>query len=244
MSKEKKQQTEEVQEGGAAENVKDGTNSAEEVQEGTPEETRQLTKAEQRRLEGFQKLTEELEGKGYVKKNLTTTAALANTLGLVYGAALGFLFAIPYFVFGCNKTTEQDAPLWGILTMVLFIVFIVVHELIHGITWSLGMKGGFKNVEFGFIVQYMTPYCTCKVPMSKTRYILGSMMPCITLGILPCIASYFTGNAFLLAIGVMMIFAAGGDLLVTQMILTHKYEGKDRLFVDHPTEIGLALFEK
>ncbi|MBP5282170.1 MAG: DUF3267 domain-containing protein [Lachnospiraceae bacterium] len=207
-------------------------------------ETRKLTKAEQRRLELFQKLSEELAGKGYVKKNLTTTAILANTLGFMYGGVLGILFAIPYFVFGCNKTDDTNAPLWGMLTMVLFIVLIVVHELIHGITWALGMKGGFKNIEFGFIVQYLTPYCTCKVPMRKLRYILGSMMPCITLGFLPCIVSYFTGNGYLLVIGVLMIMAAGGDLLVTQMILTHKYEGKDQLFVDHPTEIGLALFEK
>ena len=208
------------------------------------QEERKLTAAEQRRLENFEKIAKELEAQGYEKKNLTTTAALANTLGFGYGIILAVLFGVPYVIGGFNKTGVAETPVWGILTMVLFLVSIVIHELIHGITWSIGMKGGFHNVEFGFIVQYLTPYCTCKVPMKKARYILGSLMPCIVLGIVPCILSYLTGSAYLLAFGVLMIISAGGDLLVTQMILTNKAKGKEQLYFDHPTEIGLALFEK
>ena len=34
------------------------------------------------------------------------------------------------------------------------------------------------------------------------------------------------------------------DLLVAQMILTHKTDAKEVLFYDHPTEIGLVTFER
>ena len=226
----------------AVETAKETSDMAQEKE--SEQEERKLTAAEQRRLENFEKIAQELEAQGYVKKNLTTTALLANTLGLVYGAILAILFGVPYVIGGFNKTGAAETPVWGILTMVLFIISIVIHELIHGITWSIGMKGGFHNVEFGFIVQYFTPYCTCKAPMKKGRYVLGSLMPCIILGIIPCILAYVFGNAYLLGFGAMMILCAGGDLLVTQMILTNKAKGKEQLYFDHPTEIGLALFEK
>ena len=128
---------------------------------------------------------------------------------------------------------------------VLFIVLIVVHELIHGITWGLFVKGGIKqNIEFGFIVQSLTPYCACKAPMGKVPYILGSIMPCIVLGILPAIAGFILSDMTIFGLGAMLILCAGGDLLITQMILTHKTDAKEVLYYDHPTEIGVIAFEK
>ena len=44
---------------------------------------RKLTAAEKRRLEEFQKASEELLRQGYMKKDLTTTALKANVLGLL-----------------------------------------------------------------------------------------------------------------------------------------------------------------
>lgn len=212
--------------------------------ENAGEAGRKLTAAEKRRLEEFQKASEELLRQGYVKKDLTTTALKANVLGLLYGVIV--MVAIFLIGIACGGTLKgSDSPWKGIITMVLFFVLVVVHELIHGITWNLFTKGGFKkNIEFGFIVQALTPYCTCKAPLSKGAYMLGSMMPCIVLGILPSIAGFLLEDALVFGLGAMMILAAGGDLLVTQMILTHKTDAKERLFFDHPTEIGLVTFER
>ena len=165
-------------------------------------------------------------------------------MGLLYGVIVMVLvFVIGIACGGTLKGTES--PTKGISMFVLFVVLIVVHELIHGITWSLFAKGGFrKNIEFGFIVQSLTPYCTCKAPMGKVAYVLGSLMPCIVLGILPSIAGFLLKDALVFGLGAMMILSAGGDLLVTQMILTHKTDAKEILFFDHPTEIGLVTFER
>ena len=122
----------------------------------------------------------------------------------------------------------------------------ISRKKIHGITWSLGIKGGFKEkVEFGFIVQALTPYCTIKIPITKRRYLIGSIMPAFLLGVVPSILALFIGNFFVLIFGVLNILSGGGDLLVSQMILSHKPSGKkDQLYLDHPTKIGLALFER
>ena len=222
----------------------EGTMS-DEKKEGFQEETRELTDAEKRRAEFFGKTKGELEGQGYEMKELTCSIVKANTLGILYAAILAAPFIIAYF---CMKLPlpGEDTSWQPFVMMLFFVVSIVVHELIHGITWGLGIKGGFKeNIEFGFIVQALTPYCTCKVPMKKSCYIIGSLMPCTILGIIPCILALVFGNLFFLIFGALGILAGGGDILVTLMILTYKSKGKkDQLYLDHPTKIGLALFER
>lgn len=220
------------------------TKASSESGEDAKETERVLTAAEQKRYEQFQKTAEELKQQGYVRKDLTTTALMANVLGLIYGIIIAV--AIYFIGFACGGKLLGTESTWkGFVIFVLFFVLIVVHELIHGITWGFFAKGGFKeNIEFGFIVQQFTPYCTCKAPLSKGAYLLGGLMPCIILGILPCIAGFLFSDMLVYGLGAMMIMAAGGDLLVAQMILTHKTDAKEVLFYDHPTEIGLVTFER
>ena len=208
------------------------------------EEKRELTEAEKRRAELFQKIKGELEGKGYEMKELTCSIIKANTLGILYAAIVAAPFLIAYFCMDLPMPGE-DTSWQPIVLFVLFMLSFVVHELIHGITWSIG-AGGFKeNIEFGFIAAALTPYCTCKVPMKKGWYLIGSVMPCFLLGIVPCIVALVIGNFFVMVFGALGILGGGGDLLVCQMILCHKSNGKkDQLYLDHPTKIGLALFEK
>ena len=216
-----------------------------EKNEAFDEEKRELTDAEKRRTELFDKIRMDLEGQGYEMQELTVSILKANTLGILITAIFAAAFGIAYYLMKLPLAEEKDA--WkGMVTMILYFASIVVHELIHGVTWGLGLKGGFReNIEFGFIVQAFTPYCTCKTPMKKSRYLIGSMMPCFLLGFVPCIISLVIGNLFLLIFGILGILAGGGDLLICLVILTHKSKGKkEQLYLDHPTKIGLALFER
>ena len=218
---------------------------SEEKKEGFDEEKRELTEAEKRRAELFEKTKGELEAQGYEMKELTCSIIKANTLGILYAVILAAPFIAAYVIMKIPMPGE-DTTWQPIVTMVLYFASIVVHELIHGINWSIGIKGGFKkNIEFGFIAQALTPYCACKVPMRKARYVIGSIMPCTILGVIPCILSLVIGNFFFLVFGALGILAGGGDILISLMILGHKSNGKkDQLYLDHPTKLGLALFEK
>lgn len=205
---------------------------------------RKLTKAEVRRLDLFRQLEAEMIQAGYVKKDLTATALKANVVGIVYGGILAAVFMTIYGILG-GGFTGTDSFLYKLLFALVFIALVVVHELIHGVTWGAFVKGGFKkNIEFGFIAEYLTPYCACKKPLKREQYVVGLIMPCIVLGILPCVLAVILQNGWVLGMGVLNILGAGGDLLVTQMILTHKIQGTEALFLDHPTEIGLVTFEK
>lgn len=201
---------------------------------------RKLSKAEIERTERFAKLSSELEEQGFKKQNLTVSAAAANVAGLV----LGFLLALPviavyYFMGKWNGYEPSIAALF--ISIPAFILGIVVHELLHGSGWILFTKGKFKSIAFGVVWEALMPYCTCKEALKKGQYIFGLLLPCIVLGYIPGIISCINGSGVLLGYSVLMIVSAGGDLMVMLLILKSKLKG-DVLFVDHPTEIGLAAF--
>ena len=124
------------------------------------------------------------------------------------------------------------------------LVLIVVHELIHGISWSFFAPHGFKDIEFGIMMQYLTPYCTCLAPLKKSRYVFGSAMPLFILGILPMIAGIVLRNPAVLLMGIIMADGAAGDIMVIARVLGYKSSAEDIVYMDHPTEAGGVIFER
>ena len=205
---------------------------------------RKLTEAEKIRLEAFTEQVAALEKDGYVKTDLTVSADKANIIGPLYGFLTALPFIVLYFLI-------NPQPLfWGklgflrtTLLVIFYFILVILHELIHGLTWSRFTKNGFRSISFGVIWRSLNPYCTCSEPLSKAHYMIGSLMPWFVLGILPCIAALIIPSGFLLFIGVIMVLSAGGDLLIAQMMLSRKSDG-ELLFLDHPTDIGLVCLEK
>lgn len=204
---------------------------------------RVLTEAEQRRLERYKVKCEELERGGYTKTELTISVVKANI-----GALYGFIMTVPFIVIyvlryeGADFDRSRISDSSGLTVLALLLLLTVVHELIHGVTWSRFTKS-FKDIEFGVIWKYLTPYCTCSEPLGKWQYITGALMPGLLLGIVPCIIGCIAADILFLAAGVLMTIAAGGDILIAKMILGNK-ASKTALYLDHPTEIGLVVFQK
>lgn len=214
------------------------------------EKERKLSPAEEKRRVIFEKTKEEFAQKGYTEKDMTIGVVYANVMAVLLALPFAVLFGVLFLVLRENAVGEILSLLEMniIILLVLFIVIMAVltvaHELIHGITWSFFAKKGFKAISFGYIAEYMTPYCTCDEPFGKTQYITGVLMPTIVLGIIPMTISLFTGSAALLAIGALMVFAGGGDLTIALKLLGFSPEGKEALYIDHPYDVGLVAFIK
>ena len=200
-----------------------------------------LTEAEKKRLAQFEAMSEELVGKGYRRKDLTIGMGKANLFSI--------LLFIPLFIVGYGAYYLVHGELgfskfnfFGIL--IAFLVLIVIHELIHGISWSFFTPHHFKDVEFGVMRSSLTPYCTCKVPLKKGQYAFGSVMPLVLLGILPMIVGVAIGNPTVLFIGILMADTAGGDLMILHQLLSYKSDAREVIYADHPTEAGLVVFER
>lgn len=209
------------------------------------EKNRKLSAKEQRRLNVFEETCERLSQEGYKKTDLTISIVKANLFV--------FLLAIPVVAIGVLLFAWKNpisllmpSPQGSLLFFVLFFVLVVVHELIHGLTWSLYAEHHFKDIEFGFMKEYLTPYCTCTTPLLKSHYIMGALMPCIVLGILPTVIGILLGSHLLFWIGIVMILAAGGDIMIVIKVLAYKSQsGSEEILVyDHPTQAGSVIFEK
>ena len=207
------------------------------------EKARELSPAEKQRLEKFEALSDDLIRQGYRRTELTISIVKANIFAiglmvaaLVIGLVLFFLANDPDSV-----TIRRVNPLLWILA---FAVLIVVHELIHGVSWAIFTEHHFGDIAFGFMKQYLTPYCACAVPLSKGQYIFGALMPLLLVGILPMIVGILSGSFFWLLIGAALVAGAGGDIQIVGNILRYKSEADDILYIDHPTQAGGVIFEK
>ena len=184
---------------------------------------------------------------GYRRTELTISIIKANVYVL--------LAAIPVFVIGCGLFYLCNRPLhleFGgtntLLSLVLFLAvffaLIVVHELVHGITWAVFAEHHWKDIEFGVMWQLLTPYCTCTVPLKKGQYIIGGLMPLFAVGIVPAAIAIAAGSYFWLLMGLAMILGAGGDVMIVLKLLRYKTDAEEVLIYDHPTKGGSIIFER
>lgn len=209
------------------------------------EKDRKLSEKEQRRLAVFEETCERFLQQGYKMTNLTIGIVNANLTVMLLAipiVAIGILL----FVWKNPIALLRPTPQGSLLLVLLLVVLIVVHELLHGLTWSLFSEHHFKDIEFGFMKEFLTPYCTCMTPLSKSQYIWGALMPCIILGILPAALGILLGSSLLFWIGIIMILAAGGDIMIVVKVMAFKKqsESKEILVYDHPTQAGSVILEK
>lgn len=202
---------------------------------------RVLSEAEQIRSVRFEKIAENMHRQGYMRRDLTIDMAAANWFAVLLLIPLS---VIGYGLFFAVNHNLGFSRYNFISFLILLAVGIVVHELIHGVTWSMFTPHGFKDIEFGFIWTTVTPYCTCTVPLRKERYLLGTVMPLIILGIIPMMVGIVIDDPNILLFGIAMADSAAGDILVIQRILGHKTRARETVFMDHPTDAGCVVFDR
>lgn len=187
---------------------------------------------------------------GYVKEERFIDLYKANIFALLLFIPIILLYVLPfYLIWGRNESpfvfiknmleiTSLSSALLGVLVVV---IGVVVHELIHGITWSCYIKNGFRSIKFGVLMKMLTPYCHCKEPLRVKQYIIGALMPSIILGIIPIIYAWFSGNTNILLFAIFFTASAAGDFMIVQLIWR---EDMRSLVLDHPSEAGCFIYKK
>lgn len=187
----------------------------------------------------------------YTEKKLTIDLKKANIYSLKILLYSCVVFLIPYvflwqyqFSFEHLGSTfkrliEKYTFLSGFIPLFFIVLGIVLHELIHGLTYLPFCKNGFKSIKFGFLKQYFTPYCHCKEPLKLKYYRIGVIMPAIILGFLPSVWAIVTGNFYLLCFGIFFIMVAAGDCMILMIL---KNENPEDLVLDHPSEAGCFVY--
>ena len=167
----------------------------------------------------------------------------ANLFAVVIMVVAAIVLLVPFFwIWGGRKSHEELLGGFGswAVALVLMVVGIVVHELIHGLTWACYAKSGWRSISFGVMWKLLTPYCHCDEPMPIPGYMMGAMMPCIVLGIIPAIVALCIGSLPLLVWGIFFIAAAAGDIWMTWLLTK---EDRKSLVLDHPSEAGFYIID-
>jgi len=189
---------------------------------------------------------------GYKKELLTFDLMKANLYAIFSIIPVLILYGVPFVLLWRNTFSkvalksfihEFTLGIWGNFVSILLVmtIGIIAHELIHGITWAMYTKNGFKSIKFGVLWKVLTPYCHCSEPLKVKHYITGAIMPAIILGFLPFVYSLFTGNALWLFFGIFFTMAAVGDFLIVNLV---RKENMNSLVLDHPSEVGCYVFRK
>ena len=172
------------------------------------------------------------------KRDLSVSLQRANTTV--------FYFGIPIVVFqftlysGLHNGQNMETTGSFIIFLAIVLAGVVVHELIHGLTWMAFGRKAFSTIKFGFQWKTFTPYAHLSEPIEVNAYRIGTMMPGIILGIIPYILSLKLGNTNLLWFSMIHLTAAGGDWLILWLLRKVK---RGTLVEDHPTQAGCYIYE-
>ena len=172
----------------------------------------------------------------------------ANSILLLLIIPVSAIFILPFYLLWQDALPANAEELLLFLKsfvntkLILFLIYlimgIVLHELIHGAIWALFAKRGWKSIKFGFLWQYLTPYCHCYDELKMKYYLLGALSPAIILGFIPAILSLFIGNVSLLLLGIFFILTAVGDILISIELFKESF---DDVVMDHPDLPGCYI---
>lgn len=136
---------------------------------------------------------------------------------------------------------EMPSGIEGVVVvLVVMIAGTAIHELIHGLTWSLFTGKGLGSIRFGFSLKSLVPYCHCQEPLKVREYITGAIMPGVVIGIIPLIVAIAAGNIAWFSFGLFFTFAAGGDMLIISLLVKQPSEASVQ---DHPEKIGCCIYK-
>ena len=176
-----------------------------------------------------------------VKNDLSFSMAKASLYSLIFIIPLILLLVNIYFIIWGEPHVVIENTIVFILKLILIAFLgVVLHELIHGLTWAYFSKKSFKTIEIGFQWKTFTPYAHSTEPMEVNAYRLGGMMPGLLLGVYPYLLGVITGNAWIMFFGLFFTLSASGDALVLWSIRKVK---SGQLVEDHPTHCGCYVIE-
>jgi hypothetical protein len=171
------------------------------------------------------------------KRDLSISMARANIIVLFTSIPVALL---QFLTFVMLHGMDNLATTWGSALLIAVVLGVVVHELIHGISWVIFGGKPFSAIKFGFQWKTITPYAHLKEPVEVNAYRIGGFMPGFILGILPYILSLVLGDGNLFWFSLVHTAAAGGDWLILWLIRNVK---PGMQVEDHPTHAGCYVLE-
>jgi hypothetical protein len=173
------------------------------------------------------------------KRDVSISMAKANVFGMLIAIPVAIAQVASFYSIHGVAGFE---PKWNITFLIVVILGgIILHEVLHGLSWAIFGKKPFSAIKFGFMWKTITPYAHVREPLDVSPYRLGAFMPGLVLGIMPFIIAMVTGSGDLLWFSLLHTTAASGDWLVLWLIRGVK---PGSFVEDHPINAGCYVLEE
>ena len=161
--------------------------------------------------------------------NIFSFIILFLIVGLTYIIDKNFLINALYYTFATKRL---------LLTYILIILYLMLHELLHSIGYYLyGAK--YKNIVYGIELEKGIFYCLCKQNVSKKNILNSIMFPLFYIGIVTYIISIITNNYYLLILSLFNISGCVGDIFT--FIFISRLD-KDTMFSEYDDTTSFGLY--
>ena len=175
-------------------------------------------------IENYQEKENIIKGISANIFSLLISIAIIVLLGFVYYKIWGYFIHQPIF--------RIDI----LLFIIIWIGFIFVHEMIHGIFWSK-----YTEVKINVVLKMIWRFCHCDNVIKIKNYIIGLIMPTIILGIIPALVGIIFGNIFIFTFGLLMIVTGTDDFYTVYLL---RKENKEAFMKDICSKIGFIIYTK
>jgi len=172
------------------------------------------------------------------RRDLSISMARANMLVLFISIPVVIL---QFLIFRMVHGVKNLPTTWNFVALIIVVLLgVVVHELIHAISWIIFGHKSFSAIKLGFQLKAFTPYAHLKESVEVNAYRIGAFMPGFILGILTYILSQLLRDGNLFWFSLVHTAAAGGDWLILWLIRNVK---SGMQVEDHPTNAGCYVIE-
>lgn len=141
--------------------------------------------------------------------------------------------------------------------MIYLVLWMFLHEIIHGLSFMFCKEVNSKNVVFGAKLESGIFYCMCKQPISKKVILISLLSPLFFIGIITLILGLVFNWSTIVLLSLFNISGAVGDIVMMIMFLqlpkNIKYTDLDDCegfvvlceeVLDNRRFFGLSLIEK
>lgn len=163
----------------------------------------------------------------------------------IYAVLMVFvLMAITFVVIPPDSVEFTSTGVF--IFFVSFILYIVVHELLHGLAFVLFGKVKIKELKFGIVLKSGMAYCVSTVPVQIKSAKISLMMPVYVVCIPLYVYSIVVSNILIAFVALMYFSGSIADLYY--MLKVRKYDKNLYLFEELSSkngyDIGFKVYEK
>lgn len=133
-----------------------------------------------------------------------------NVLAIILFVMLvGLMYLIGY---NFSKAYLEYGMIW---ILVLLVLWLILHEILHGIGFSIFKSVDKKNVVYGMALEKGVFYCMCKQKISKKVIFASLLFPVTIIGIITLILGIIIDNSLLVLLSLFNIIGSIGDIVMS-----------------------------